>query len=228
MIRLKKMIIYVAILVIINGCNVIVKLLPPSKDPKVFKDFTQQEKKAYILDYLKEEYNLECTIEKDVEKKFQGTFYYDEDFSTFVRTPKGNLIDVWVSDHGKVTDTFFLYQMKPEITKFFEDIVKTKISNVKVDTNTDLYSIPTKKITSSKDIEDFLIKENACTFLRIFIDDPSIDCEKILEELKPQLQFYEVDVEIYICDDLEHLDMNEYHQLTKIFESRIFKEKKRG
>ncbi len=39
-----------------------------------FQDFTQQERKKYICDFLKQKYDLECQVSGDVDKKFDGLF----------------------------------------------------------------------------------------------------------------------------------------------------------
>ncbi len=182
----------------------------PPEEKFQFGKLSQQERKDYICNFLQNEYGLSCEIDQEVNKKFDGLFFFEENFFAIAKTSDNASVTVWVSDDGQITDTAFMLDMKSEIADFFTDILSEKIPEFKLDTYTNVMEIPSAKLTKAEDIKDFLTEQNTYTCLRIFVDDPAIANEELLDELEQELNFCHANVYLYVCDDLEQFDINSY------------------
>ena len=196
-----------AVVLCCNGCS---KRNDPPEEKIKFGKLSQQERKDYIIDFIQKEYGLSCTIDGEVNKKYLAPFLFDENYFTLAKTSDNDTICVWVSDKGEITDTVFMLDMDSQFSEFFSDIIAKKIPNFKIDTYTDVLEIPSEKLTRAEDIKDFLIEQDTYTCLRIFVDDPAIANEELLDELEQELNFCHSSVYIYVCDDLEQLDISSY------------------
>lgn len=174
-----------------------------------FARFTQQERKDYINDFLWENYGFRGEI-SEVKQKPINFFRLEDNYFATVRADGKELISVWVSDKGEIFDTFFLQGMQPEFEEFFSAYIANRIPKFKISVSTDLYEIPEEKPENIKDIKEMLKDRSYQTCLRVFVDDGSLINEQLLEELKQELSFCSAIVYIYICDDLENLDMETY------------------
>lgn len=208
--RLTATVLAAVLLVITFSCTGCLKQKEPPKKSVKFWKLTQQERKDYICDYLEKEYGLSCKIDGEVFKKCLAPFLYDDNFFALAITPDNDTILVWISDYGKITDTAFMLDMRSELADFFTDILAKTIPEFKLDTNTTILGTPSKKLTRAEDIHDFLMSENTWTCLNIFVDDPSIANEELLDELEQELNFCEASIYIYVCEDLDCLDLNSY------------------
>lgn len=174
-----------------------------------FAALTQQERKDYINDFLWENYGFRGEI-SEVKQKPINSFRLEDNYFALVCADGKELISVWVSDNGEIFDTFFLQGMQPEFEEFFTACIAERIPKFKISVSTDLYEIPEEKPENIKDIKEMLKDRSYQTCLRVFVDDGSLINEQLLEELKQDLSFCRAIVYIYICDDLENLDMETY------------------
>ncbi len=207
---MRKRLIVAALLGIILCCTGCLSRNNPPEERFWFGKLSQQERKEYICDFLQKEYGLSCEIEGEVKKKYIATFQFDKNYFAIAKTSDNDSIFVWVSDGGKITDTVFMMDMKSEIADFFTDILSKKIPSFKLDTYTNVMEIPSEKLTRAEDIKEFLTEQNTYTCLRIFVDDPTIANEELLDELEQELNFCHASVYLYVCDDLDQFDIRSY------------------
>ncbi len=69
--------------------------------------------------------------------------------------------------------------MESELNQFFTDILATKIPEFKLNTSTEIWDIPSEKLTKAEDIKDFLMKQHTHSYLDIFIDDSTLANEEL-------------------------------------------------
>ncbi len=198
------------LLAMILCCTGCLRWNAPPEEKFQFKKLSQQERKDYIYDFLQKEYGLSCEIDGEVMKKYLGPFRFDENYFAIAKTSDNHLICVWISDGGKITDTVFMLDMKSELADFFTEILSKKIPKFKLDTHTDVLEIPSEKLTRPEDIHDFLMEQDTHSVLNIFVDDPAIANEELLDELEQELNFCHVSIWLYVCEDLEQFDISSY------------------
>ncbi len=174
-----------------------------------FGTFSQQERKDYINDFLEMEYGLSGEV-SEVKQKQIDPFRNEDHYFATVRSQDKGVISVWVSNEGEITDTVFLLDMQPQLADYFKAILAKKIPSFKLKAYTEMRDIPTETLTNADDIQDFLINQKTFSYIRVFVDDPAIANEELLDELEQGLHFCEASVYLYVCDDLNNLDISTY------------------
>lgn len=212
------------LLIVAVCCSGCLRRTKPSEQENVIKfgSFTQEERKDYINDFLWENYGFRGEVGEVMQRQI-SPFKWEDHYFTTVDTPEYRYISVWVSKKGEITDTLFLKKMEPEITKFFSAIIAEEIPDFKLKTHTDIYDIPSEKLTKAENIKDFLTKENAEVYVDVFVEDSGVIDEGLLDRLEQKLNFCKITLRIYTCDDLENCDIDTYDQTAYIFKRYIDK-----
>lgn len=223
-IKVAWLVILLVIILSCTGCLRYNVYIRPYEKTLKFKDFTQEERKKYICDFLKEEYDLSCEVTGDVEKRFDGLFFDEENFYATVKTADNQVISLWISDDGKIIDTVFMIAMESGLNQFFTDIQATKISEFEVKTSTEIRDIPSEKLTKAEDIKEFLGTQDTYSNLKIFVDDSALANEELLDELEKELNFCNGAIYLYVCEDLDQVDLETY-DMTSYYSFRgVYKE----
>lgn len=201
-----------ALILSLGGCFRRLKEPDATENKIRFVSYSQQERQDYIRKYLFENYGLDCEI-SEVKQKQITVFKNEENFFATARTGS-NSICVWVSPTGEITDSVFLLQMADDITEFFTEKIEAVIPEFKVRVYSELRKIPTSKLTTSENIDEYFKNEPVYTFLRIFVNDQASASETTIDELQDSLKGYDADVYLYVCENLDDLDIETY-DLTK-------------
>lgn len=96
---------------------------------------------------------------------------------------------MWISKEGEITDTVFLLDMQPQFGDYFSGILGKTILNFKLRTYTEVLEIPSETLTNADNIKNFLINQETFSFIRVFVDEPTIANEELLDELEQELNF---------------------------------------
>lgn len=142
-----------------------------------------------------------------------------------MKTADDQVISLWISDDGKIIDTVFMIAMESELNQFFTDILATKIPEFKLKTSTEINDIPSEKLTKAEEIREFLRTQNTYSNLKIFVDNPALANEELLDELEKKLNFCNGNIYLYVCEDLDQVDFETY-DMTSCYSFRgFFKER---
>ncbi len=182
----------------------------PQEERLRFSLLSQEEKRSYITDYLQQTYGLTCTIDQDVHQKQDGPFLLEDQFFAVATTEERELITLWVTKDGKITDSVFLLQMAEELTDYFTAEVQELVPDCKVNTHTNMVKIPTDTLTDAGEIRDFLTEQPTETFLRIYVDSDADVGEALVEELIRTFSYCTIHISVYVCDDLDAVDVKNY------------------
>lgn len=183
--RYMKTAFVLGLLIVAVCCSGCLHRTKPSEQENVIKfgSFTQEERKDYINDFLWENYGFRGEVGEVMQRQI-SPFKWEDHYFTTVDTPEYRYISVWVSKKGEITDTLFLKKMEPEITKFFYTIIAEEIPDFKLKTHTDIYDIPSEKLTKAENIKDFLTKENTEVYVDVFVEDSGVIDEALLNRLE--------------------------------------------
>lgn len=182
---------------------------PPeeNKEDKIrFGTFSQQERKDYINDFLESRYGCSGRV-SEVRQKQIDPFRSEDHYFATVRTPEDDVISVWVSKEGEITDTVFLRDIQPQLSDFFSEILGRSLPDFKLRAYTEMRAIPTEKLTKAENIKRFLMEQDTFSYLRVFVEDPALLSEALLDDLEQELNFCQGTVYLYVCDDLDTLDI---------------------
>ncbi len=113
--------------------------------------------------------------------------------------------------------------MESEIHDFFAQIIRNIIPVFKLYAYTDILEIPSEKHSNADNIKSYLAKENTLTPLYIFVDDSAYAVEGLFDELEQELNFCNADLYLYVCDDLDSVDIQNYDLLSYQYSRSVFK-----
>ncbi len=223
--RLAKVVFAAGLFLLLFGFTACTKKPSVSEHKVRFSAYTQEERKAYINRFLQENYGFRGEV-SEVKQKQLTPFKSEEHYFATVKATDKDLISVWVSEEGEITDTVFLEDMQPRLAEFFQRLLEKKIPKFKMYTHTDVMEIPSKKLTAQDDIREYLSHEETSTCIRVFVDDPSVASETLLDELEQELNFCNTVIYLYVCEDLEKQELtNDDFDYNAVTYSRIvFKE----
>jgi hypothetical protein len=184
------------------------------KEEKIlFSKFTQDERKEYIADYLMTNYHESYDI-SEVKKRQIDAIRNEEDYYAIATDPNGNMIDIWVSNYGEITDDKFLLDVQNKIETKFTEIIKKEFTECDISCSAYLDSPPSRKWDNSSDIDDIFDVEDVYIYVRVFISDAYNRInENLLNEIKNQLNFCNGRLFIYECNntsDMEEFDYSDY------------------
>lgn len=199
------------------GCNGCSNQQEISEDKIKFSTFSQEARKTYISNYLKENYRLMCNISEVKQKQIsavQNTEYY---FAT-ANTEDEDTISVWVSEDGTIIDSYCLVEMKQELNNHFLDKCIDIIPICKVKSYTEMREVPTEKLTVNMDVEEYMKVQPTFTYIRIFVQDERYVAEEVIDKLEAAFSGYDAKVYVYTCEDLSDIDVDSYDYSTyKVF-----------
>lgn len=193
----------------ILGCLGCSKGKDSVEDEIKFSNFSDKEKVDYVKSFFKDNYNLDCTV-SEVEQRQVDVFENEDDYFAIVTTPDNEIISVWISKDGKITDTYFLLEMDAELSKYFQLKAEDVFGECKVVSYTELREKPSYKLSDALDIENYLEFQPTFSYIRIFLEKDIDISEKNLDDFQSVLCQCDSQVYIYLCEDLEGLDIINY------------------
>lgn len=173
---------------------------PPALADVGLFTYSQQMRKDYIGNYLKEEYGLDCTI-SDVRKKSSGANSIDQLYYADAETDNGNTISVWVSEQGQIYDTVFLTDMQEEIREYIRLRAKQIMPEYRVSSYTEFTVAPSEEQRAGIGVTELLHSPGVYTYIRVLI--PADAPADIIEMEKQAAQFSDISgtVYFYVGDD---------------------------
>ena len=209
--KLVKVVLVMGVFAIIFGSAGCAKY-PNKIESKVkLSAYTQQERQDYVRNYLQQKYQLNCSV-SEVKKKQLTAIKNEEFYFATATTEISDLISVWISNDGNVTDTVFLLNMEEDITAFFKLTINNKLPEFKIKTYTEMRDIPSRELTNVSNIRDYLNREDTYTYIRIFVDNATDISDSTLNELQTLLNFCNCSIYIYECDlnDIDTVVLSNY------------------
>lgn len=194
------------------------------KDEVKFSTYSQQERQEYIQEYFKRKYGLECQISEVKQRQINIVKNEDYYFATAI-TEGQEIVSVWVSKNGEISESVFLLDMQNDITEFFQSKINYLLSDYIVKSYTELRDIPTKQWNASDDIEDFLQTENVHSYLRVFLNDTENISEKIFQDLTEAINGYDISLYMYSCPNINEIDFDTFDLSLFMFSKDIEKGK---
>lgn len=182
---------------------------------------SQQERKAYIAEYLKKNYNLECDI-GDVDKK-QLTTVKMENYYFTTASCDDKWFTIWVSEEGEVFDTAFSLELSEGFNSLLSEKIKKYWNEYNV-SNFFVFEEPSKKKWTMHDNFDELFQEEKVeSIIKLFLssnNEREQDLVK-LDELKKDLASYRGMIYVYYCEDLNEIskdsfDENSYSECVEL------------
>lgn len=193
-----------------------------SEENKVkFSKFSQQERIDYVRKYLSDKYGYDCEI-TEVNRK-QVNMFKTEDCFFASTVMNGNVISIWITDDGSITDDVYLLDMSDELSAFFKAKVEQVIPVCKVFVRTTMNSLPDNTAITKESIDSYLKNEPALSYVRIFVNKDTGFLQKGLDNLSRLLKDYEVDLFVYLCDDIEKIEIGSYDLSAFDYSARIKK-----
>lgn len=175
-----------------------------------FSTYSQQERQEYIQNYLKENYGFnDCRISEVKHKQINVLQNEDYYFAT-ATTLDDDIISVWVSKDGKITDSAFLLDMQNELENHFKVLINKWVSHYRLKVYTEMRDIPTKKWTNEDNIDDFLRIENAYSIIRIFVDESESVTEDMIQSVKESLNGYDGCLYVHKCSNVDQVNLDTY------------------
>lgn len=176
-----------------------------------FSTYTQQERQDYVRNHLQQKYQLNCSI-SEVKKKQLTAIKNEEFYFATATTETNDLISVWISNDGNVTDTVFMLNMNEDITAFFKSAINNELPEFKIKTYTEMRDIPSHELTNVSNIRNYLHGEDTYTYIRIFVDNATDISDSTLNELQTLLNFCNCSIYIYECDlnDIDTVVLSNY------------------
>ncbi len=208
-----------AVILCCSGCR---HQTPPQKNEIKFASYTQQERKDYINDFFWKNYGVRGEITQVMQKQ-DGPFLLEDHYFAVVRLPNNKLICVWVSKKGEITDTMFMLDMQDDIYEHFESVVKAIIPEFRMRVRANMVKIPSAKLTKGDDVGKYLSEQPVSSDLYIFVDEEAQVDEHTLDRLEEVLNYSKVNVHIFVCEDLENVDMGSYTSLMATYSRQIRK-----
>lgn len=191
-----------------------------SENEVKFLTYSQQERKIYIQNYLKNNYGLTCEV-SEVKKRQNNVFTSEDYYYATAKTNDQDIISIWISENGEITDSVFLLNLQEEISNYYKSVIDKYYSKYKVRVYSELVEKPQKTQIELGEIEKFLREEPVFSSVRIYIGNTE-DAEKInYEELASNLNFCDAFIYIYVCDslddsDIDNLSLSSYKYAKKI------------
>ena len=193
------------------------------EDGMIFSHMTQVQKKEYVQNYIKNTYGLSSEISADIKKREINAFSSEDHYYAIAKLEDNRRLYCWISNAGKISDSYFVLNMQNNIEKTFEDIINDTILNFKIRCVTTLNS-PTDKSYDSDSVFAMLNTESVTTSVRIFLDisNKTVVEKMISNQFDGKLNFTNGCIYIYFVDDLISFDINDT-DLTKFDMSFNFK-----
>lgn len=204
----------------ICGCN---KSSDTVKSEIDFSKFSQQERISYVDQFLISNYNIDCDI-AEVKKKQVTAVKNDEHYFTTAITPNGEIISVWVTNSGQITDSYFLVESADDLSDHFTNIISNVLPDCKVKITTEMTDIPTRKLMPGENIQEYLNTQPTHTYIRIFVSDDLIVNESDINKLQNALSYCNASLYVYLCNNLVSVDVNNYDYSTYSFMRNIRKD----
>lgn len=173
-----------------------------------FSKFSQKERIDYVRKYLLDKYGYDCEI-TEVNRRQINMFKTEDCFFTST-VMNGNVISIWITDEGLITDDVYLLNMSNELSDFFKAKIERVIPACKVLVRTTVNSPPNNTAITKENIDSYLKSEPALSYVRIFVNKDTGFSQKELDDLSRLLSDYEADIFVYLCDDIEKIEIGSY------------------
>lgn len=192
------------------------------EDEVKFSTYTQQQRKEYIINHLEDKYGQSYNV-SEVKQK-QETAIKNEDFYFATATAEnGEVLSIWVSKNGAITDSHFLIDLKDEITSIFSTILEKEYSNMYVDVYTEMRGVPQQSWESQDDMETMLSSEETYSYVRVFVQDINELNQEKVDDIANNLGFCNGELLIYICENIQDVDIENFDATSYIYASKIRK-----
>lgn len=122
--------------------------------------------------------------------------------------PNKQRISIWISKKGEITDSMFLLDMHDSIYRYYETVVKEHIPDCKMRVYTDFLERPSAELTEGDDIRTYLLEQPTSSNIRVFVNEDAGVEESVLDALEQKLGGIECTIFIYVCEDLDSVDVD--------------------
>lgn len=129
-------------------------------------------------------------------------------------TKENDVISVWITKAGEITDSVFLLEMAEEITKYFTEKVNYILPESKVKAYSELRDIPSAQLNSSENIETYLQQQPVFSYVRIFVDSDNYNQENTMNMLEQVFDGQDATWYVYLCDNPDAIDLS-FYDLSK-------------
>ncbi len=176
------------------------------QNEKVFSAMSQDRKRAYVADYLKERYGIETTI-LSVEKRQINSFSSEEDFFAIAKYNGTERIYCWISDEGVIADSKFVNDATDSINALFKQKIGNRLSAYKIDCKSTLHT-PAKQTWDQDSVEEMLAYDDISTSVRIFVEksEKETATNAVDNKFNNIFAFTTGSCYIYFVDNLEEVD----------------------
>lgn len=175
-----------------------------------FSSLSQEERQDYVKDYLKKNYDMDCTLTEI--KKRQITAVKNEENYRTVATFNNFWFTVWIAPQVEIIDTAFTYYIKDDVNKYFEKILKQNGIDCSVYDRFLFDDLPTKK-WNANEVEAMFHTENIWNNIHLYGVEKETDLETIGMALK---DFYGAVYIHYDKLELENLNFDEYDEFVDL------------
>lgn len=175
-----------------------------------FSQMAQSEKKEYVQDYLRDTYGFKSEITADIKKREINSFSSEEQYYAIAKAEDNRRVYCWISDAGKISDSYFVLNMQDDIENLFKDIIDDTVSNFEISCVTTL-NYPTEKTYDSSSVFTMLSTEPVTTSIRVFIEgsDKDLIQKEISNIVGEKLNFTDGCIYIYYVDNLMDFDIKD-------------------
>lgn len=176
----------------------------------MFSQMAQSEKKEYVQEFLKDTYGFNSEITADIKKREINSFSSEEQYYAIAKAEDNRRVYCWITDAGKISDSYFMLNIQDDIETFFKDIIGDTISDFKISCVTTL-NYPTEKTYDSSSIFTMLCTEPVTTSIRIFIENSEKDLieKEIPSIVDEKMNFTDGCIYIYYVDNLMDFDIKD-------------------
>ncbi len=147
----------------------------------------------------------------------------EENYFATAMTENNDIVSVWVTPDGKITDSYFLIEQADRLSGFFTTKVQDIIPNCKVQSYTELRDLQTSELSINNNIEEYLSTQPTFSYVRVFVDQEADINEETVNRLQSALSFCNGTLYIYECNDLDVVDPNNYDFSDYSYECELLK-----
>lgn len=186
-----------------------------------FSSYTQEERKEYVADYLKENYGLTCEVSEVNQRQINAIWNEDYYFAT-ARSQNDESISIWVDKYGEITDTVFMLDLQDQINECFVEKIDLQMDDYTIKSSTYFDSIPSKKWSSTDNMVDMLSDGRTFSSIWVFIDDDyPEENDRVLSQISSKIDFCNAYLFLYRCDDPQNIDIDTYDMDSYVASMKI-------
>ena len=164
-----------------------------------FVAMTESEKQQYVLDYLRNKYDLDCSI--TMLKRRQDNVFFISEKNTYgiATTPDGWDFSVWVKyQTAEIVDTAYTYYLKDAVNRYIETLFTEAGYECRVESRLLMQRL-TEEVYDDSSISQLLASECLDTVISVKVKSSYPDRDKAKNILKGM----DCRVDVYVVDNLD-------------------------